>query len=88
MQLFVTLQPESLARGSGWAPGVGAKLLDDRLKTAGVPRLTYAEYLKHLRCIRWHRGPTIFNDENWGLGQESLKETVVIKADWDKDCLR
>lgn len=72
------------APGSGWAPGVGAKLLDDRLKKQGISQLTYKDYLKYLRQIRWHRGPTIFNDENWGLGQESLKEYVIIKADWDK----
>ncbi|UCG55078.1 MAG: hypothetical protein JSV32_02340, partial [Dehalococcoidia bacterium] len=27
------------APGSGWAPGVGAKLLDERLKMAGIPQL-------------------------------------------------
>jgi len=26
----------------------------------------------------------IFNDENWGLGQESLEEFVISTADWDK----
>ena len=72
------------APGSGWAPGMGARLLDERLKTAGISKLVYSEYLKHLRRIRWHRGPTVFNDENWGLGQQSLKEYAVIKADWDK----
>jgi len=70
--------------GSGWAPGVGARLLDERLKTYGISQLAYSDYLKHLRRIRWHRGPTVFNDENWGLGQESLKEHAIIKADWDK----
>ena len=72
------------APGSGWAPGLGAKLLDERLKKAGIDQLTYKEYLKHLRRIHWHRGPTIFNDENWGLWQKSLKEDTIIKANWDK----
>ena len=26
----------------------------------------------------------IFNDENWGLGQETLEEFVISTADWDK----
>jgi hypothetical protein len=73
------------APGSVWAPGLGAKLLDERLKTAGIPQLTYEEYLKYLRQIHWHRGATLFNDGNWGLGQECLKEYAIIKADWDKD---
>ncbi len=72
------------APGSGWSPGVGAKLLDERLQTAGISRLTYGEVLRHIRRIRWRRGPTIFNDENWGLGNESLEEDIVVKADWDK----
>lgn len=71
------------APGSGWAPGIGAKLLDERLKTAGISQLTTGEYRKHLKRIRWHRGPTIYNDENWGLGQESLEEETIIKADWE-----
>lgn len=62
------------APGSGWAPGQGATLLDKRLKKAGISQLSYKDYLKYLRRIRWHKGPVIFNDENWGLGMESLKE--------------
>jgi len=72
------------ARGLGRAPGMGAKLLDGRLKTAGISRLKYEDYLKLVRRIRWHRGPTLFKDANWGLGQECLKEYAIIKADWDK----
>jgi hypothetical protein len=70
--------------GSGWAPGVGAKLLEERLKKAGILQLTYEEYLKYVRRIRWHHGPTLFNDGNWGLCQECLNEYAIIEADWDK----
>ena len=72
------------APGSGWAPGEGAKLLDERLKTAGIPQITSREYMKYLKRIRWHSDPTIFNSENWGLGKKSLKEYAIIKGDWDK----
>ena len=72
------------APGSGWAPGLGAKLLDERLKKAGISQLTYKEYLKYLRRIRWHRGPTIFNDDNWGLWQKSLREDTIIEGNRGK----
>ncbi|MBI4187740.1 MAG: hypothetical protein HY529_00865 [Chloroflexi bacterium] len=66
------------APGSGWAPGMGAKLLDERLRAAGIQQLTHRDYLKYLRQIRWKHSSTVFNDENWGLGQESLKESVIV----------
>jgi hypothetical protein len=71
--------------GSGWSPGVGAKLLDERLKTAGISQISSKEYMKYLRRIRWHYGPTIFNGENWGLVQKSLKEYTIIQGYWDKN---
>lgn len=64
------------APGSGWSPGAGAKLLEERLNKADISQLNYKEYLKYYKKIRWHRGPMIFNDENWGLGQEPLHENV------------
>ena len=50
----------------------------------GVPTLNYSEYRKICRDIVAGKRPHIFNDENWGLGQESLEEFIVSTADWDK----
>ena len=50
----------------------------------GVPTLDYTELLKMCHDIVAGRRPYIFNDENWGLGQESLEEFVISNADWDK----
>jgi len=51
----------------------------------GMPALDYTEYLKMCRDIVAGRRPYIFNDENWGLGQESLEEFAISTADWDKE---
>ena len=51
----------------------------------GIPTLDYTEVLKMCRNIVAGRRPYIFNDENWGLGQESLEESAISTADWDKE---
>lgn len=50
----------------------------------GVPTLDYIEYRKMCRDIVAGRRPYIFNDENWGPGQESLGKFVINTADRDK----
>lgn len=58
-----------------------------RLKgsVGGIPTLHFATYRKMARDIVAGRRPYIFNDENWGLGQDSLEEFVICMADWDKE---
>ena len=51
----------------------------------GVPTLDYLEYRKMARDMVAGRLPYIVNDENWGLGQESLEEFIINTADWDKE---
>jgi hypothetical protein len=51
----------------------------------GVPTLDYAEYRKMCRDMVAGKRSYIFNDENWGLGQESLEEFIINTADWDKE---
>ena len=51
----------------------------------GIPTLHFAEYRKMARDIVAGKRPYIFNDESWGLGQETLEEYVINAADWDKD---
>ncbi len=50
----------------------------------GIPTLDFAEYRKIARDMVAGKRSYIFNDENWGLGQESLEEFVISTADWDK----
>jgi len=50
----------------------------------GVPTLEYSEYRKMCRQVVTGKRPYIFNDENWGLGGESLEEFIISVADWDK----
>ena len=50
----------------------------------GIPTLSITEYRKMCRDIVAGRRSYIFNDENWGLGQESLEEFVISTAVWDK----
>ena len=51
----------------------------------GIPTLHFSEYRKIARDIVAGRRPYIFNDENWGLGQDSLEEYVISAAEWDKE---
>lgn len=51
----------------------------------GVPTLDYAENLKMCKGMVAGKRSNIINDENWGLGQDTLEEFVINIADWDKD---
>lgn len=53
--------------------------------THGVPSLHFTEYLKMARDMVAGKRPYIFNDENWGLEQETLEEFVISTADWDME---
>jgi len=58
-----------------------------RLKSSeyGIPTLHFSGYRKIARDIVTGKRSYIFNDENWGLGQDSLEEYVISTAEWDKD---
>lgn len=51
----------------------------------GIPTLHFNEYRKMAKDMVAGRRSYIFNDENWGLGQETLEEFVISTADWDKE---
>ena len=51
----------------------------------GIPTLHSTEYRRIARDMVAGKRPYIFNDENWGLGQESLEEFVISTADWEKE---
>jgi len=61
-------------------------LMDYKIKSSvhGVPTIGDTEFRKMCKDIVAGRRSYIFNDENWGLGQESLEELVIDTADWDK----
>jgi hypothetical protein len=66
------------ALGSGFSPGIGVKLMNERLEKAGIPQLSYQDYLTYVKRIRWRVGPKIFNqDINWGLADENLPEMII-----------
>ncbi len=62
------------------------KYLAKRNKTYahGIPTLGYAEYLDLSRDIVSGRRSHVYNDEHWGLGQETLPEFIINRAEWDK----
>jgi hypothetical protein len=51
----------------------------------GIPTINYYEYRKIAADMVAGRRSYVFNDENWGLGQDSLEEIVINTADWDRD---
>lgn len=51
----------------------------------GIPTLPYLECIRMCQDMLSGKRPYIFNDENWGLGRESLEEFVINRADWDRD---
>ena len=63
------------------------KLIGYKFKSSehGIPTLHFTEYRKIAKDMVAGKRPYIFNDENWGLGQESLEEFIISSAEWDKD---
>ena len=62
--------------GSGWTPEGEAKLYK-RIDSAGIPRLTGEALFEYGVEMRRTGSPKIFNQENWGLVDEDLPETVI-----------
>jgi len=51
----------------------------------GIPTLHYSVYRQMAQDIVTGRRPYIFNDEDWGLGRETLEEYIINRAEWDKE---
>jgi hypothetical protein len=62
--------------GSGWTPEGEAKLYG-RIDAAGISRLPLEELFEYGLEMRRNGRAKIFNDENWGLANEDLPETVI-----------
>jgi len=50
----------------------------------GIPTLHFAKYREIAKDMVAGKRSYIFNDENWGLGQDTLEEYIISAADWDK----
>lgn len=61
------------AAGSGFAPEHQDKL-DARLRDAGVPQLSHAQFAAWARAMRRERRPIIVNGPDWGLANHVLCE--------------
>lgn len=51
----------------------------------GIPVVDHTESRKIARDMVAGKRSYVLNDENWGLGQDSLEEFIICTADWDKD---
>lgn len=57
----------------------------NKLDEMGVTSLSYAQYQSIVADMIRGKRSYIFNDENWGLGKESLEDFIISTADWDRD---
>ncbi|MFC1900899.1 hypothetical protein ACFLYN_04830 [Chloroflexota bacterium] len=55
------------------------------LEEKGVIFLSTEQYRKMVTEMIQGKRSYVYNDENWGLGQESLEDYTINTADWDKD---
>ncbi len=66
---------------SGWTPEAErSQVLDNRLSSLGIPKLTMEQLDAIARLMEQLGKPILFNDENWGLNQHTLPETVIAPA--------
>lgn len=54
-----------------------------KLDSLDVDHRTLAELRTIVNRMLEGKRPNVFNDINWGLGDEHLEEYVIAKADWD-----
>jgi len=62
--------------GSGWTPE-GENPLFERLKTVGLPWMSFPELLEAIRQMRARKAPAMLNGPDWGLATHRLTETRV-----------
>jgi len=59
--------------GSGWTPE-GENRLFERIARKGIQSISHEELVEAISEMRRMHGPVIFNRDNWGLADESLRE--------------
>ena len=65
-----------IEHGSGWSPE-NEKALSDRLSAAGIEQLDHDQYHRWAIQMRRSGASMMFNDEAWGLRDDSLPERRV-----------
>ena len=65
--------------GSGFTPE-GAQALYSRIDSSGIPRIEYEEMVEMAVKMRRQGKPMMFNKDDWGLVNDALPETRVVKA--------
>ena len=65
-----------IEHGSGWKPEVQAKLFE-QLTARGISFMDNEEVLAMAARMRRWGAPMIFNRDDWGLADFTLKETVA-----------
>ena len=62
----------------GWTPEVAqTEAFSQRLREQGIPWISHEKLNKIATKMTKERTPAVFNDENWGLADENLAETVL-----------
>ncbi|UBF24119.1 hypothetical protein K9N68_20625 [Kovacikia minuta CCNUW1] len=72
-----------IEHGGGWTPET-EKDLDQRLATRKIPKMTYEQLLAVMDVLKLQRQgkrtfENIFNNENWGLADETLPESNPVE---------
>lgn len=63
---------------SGWTPQTDGAM-KQRLRTAGIPMLDFADFQSWATRIHNAKRPIVFNGEDWGLGSRTLNEITIRK---------
>ena len=67
-----------IEHASGWSPQVERdQSLNKRLATLGIPQMTNEQFNSMAQLMQQAGKPILFNDENWGLINETLPETMI-----------
>ena len=70
---------------SGWTPEIHKnKTMDKKLESDNIPRLSSKLFYSLCSKMAHGKRPSIFNNDNWGLGSDLLKEKVVLRAQWER----
>lgn len=75
-----------IEHASGWSPDVERdQSLNKRLATLGIPQMTNEQFSALAQLMQQVGKPILFNDENWGLINDTLPETTICPEASDRD---
>jgi hypothetical protein len=71
-----------IEHASGWTPDTErTQTLNRRLASLKIPQLSFEQFDALVKLMHQLNKPIIFNDENWGMVQETLEETTHQNLD-------